>query len=46
VRNHYVANILRAAGGADLLLCKSVEEAQGAQVAAAQTTTSKGRKTR
>jgi len=30
VRSPYVANILRAAGGADLLLCRSVEEASGA----------------
>jgi anti-anti-sigma factor len=30
VKNPYVANILKAAGGADLLLCRSVEEASGA----------------
>ncbi len=30
VRNPYVTNILKAAAGADLLLCRSVEEATGA----------------
>ena len=30
VRNPYVANILKAAAGADLVLCRSVEEASGA----------------
>ena len=38
VRNPYVANILRAGGGADLVLCKSVEEASGALVSTAQAT--------
>jgi anti-anti-sigma factor len=32
VRNPYVANILRASGGADLVLCRTVEEASGAVV--------------
>ena len=32
VRNPYIANILKAAGGADLVLCRSVEEASGAVV--------------
>lgn len=34
VRNPYVANILRATGGADLSLCHSVEEASGQVVTA------------
>lgn len=34
VKNPYVANILRAAGGADLALTRSVEEASGQAVAA------------
>lgn len=34
VRNPYVANILRATGGADLLLCHSLQEASGQGVAA------------
>ena len=34
VRNPYVTNILRAAGGAELVICRSVEEASGAVVAA------------
>jgi anti-anti-sigma factor len=29
VKNPYVANILKAAGGTDLVLCRSVEEASG-----------------
>ncbi len=36
VKNPYVANILRAAGGSDLTLCKSVEEASGVLIAAPQ----------
>jgi anti-anti-sigma factor len=35
VKNPYVTNILKAAGGADLALFRSVEEASGAQVAVA-----------
>ena len=35
VKNPYVTNILKAAGGADLVLFRSVEEASGAQVAVA-----------
>ena len=35
VKNPYVANILKAAGGADLTLCRSVEEASGAVVVVA-----------
>ncbi len=34
VRNPYVANILKAAGGAELVLFRSVEEATGAVLAA------------
>ncbi|MBS2022302.1 MAG: STAS domain-containing protein [Deltaproteobacteria bacterium] len=34
VRNPYVTNILRAAGGADLLIVRSVAEASGQTVAA------------
>jgi anti-anti-sigma factor len=36
VRNPYVANILRAAGGAELVLFRSAEEAAGAGVATAR----------
>ncbi len=36
VRNPYVANILKAAGGGDLVLFRSVEEATGAVVPAAK----------
>ncbi|HET9753752.1 MAG TPA: STAS domain-containing protein [Myxococcales bacterium] len=36
VRNPYVANILRAAGGAELVLFRSAEEATGAGVATAR----------
>jgi anti-anti-sigma factor len=32
VRNPYVGNILKAAGGADLVLCRTVEQASGAVV--------------
>lgn len=35
VKNPYVTNILKAAGGAELALFRSVEEASGAQVAVA-----------
>jgi anti-anti-sigma factor len=35
VRNPYVTNILRAAGGADLVLCKTVEQASSAALAVA-----------
>ena len=35
VRNPYVANILKAAAGGDLVLCRTVEEATGAAVAVA-----------
>lgn len=34
VKNPYVANILRAAGGTELALCRSVDEASGQVVAA------------
>ena len=34
VRNPYVQNILRAAGGADLAICRTVDEASGQVVAA------------
>jgi anti-anti-sigma factor len=33
VKNPYVANILKASGGAELILCRSVEEASGAELA-------------
>jgi anti-anti-sigma factor len=33
VKNPYVANILKAAGGAELVLCRSVEEASGGELA-------------
>jgi anti-anti-sigma factor len=36
VRNPYVGNILKAAGGGDLVLFRSVEEASGAGVATAK----------
>ena len=36
VRNPYVSNILKATGGADLLLFRSVEEATGATVTTAK----------
>jgi anti-anti-sigma factor len=38
VRNPYVANILKAAGGAELVLCRTVEEASGAVVVVANPT--------
>ena len=41
VKNPYVSNILKAAGGTDLLLCRTVEEASG-EVELAQAGRSRG----
>ena len=42
VRNPYVSNILKAAAGADLVLCRSVEEATGAVAFAGARTARRG----
>jgi stage II sporulation protein AA (anti-sigma F factor antagonist) len=43
VRNPYVGNILKAAGGAELVLCRTVEQASGAVVVVGSPARRRGR---